>query len=303
MWEVIIVGGGPAGLSAALILGRCRRDVLLCDSGKPRNGKARWLHGFLTRDGISPAEFRRHAHEQLAAYPNVRTVEGEAVDARCLDGGFEVTFADGQTHATRMLLLATGVKEELPAIEGIDAIYGRSAFHCPYCDGWEQRDQPLAIFGRGRDGFRFALELSAWSNDLVLCTDGPSELSGEQLQRLSEAHIPVSEKPIERLESTDGQLERVVFVGGETLACNALFFKSVFSPGSDLATRLGCNLVEPGVVPTGAYETTNIPGLYVAGDASREVQLTIVAAAEGAKAAFAIHSALLKAEVPKKRSG
>lgn len=298
MLDVIIVGGGPAGLSAALILGRCRRNVLVCDSGQPRNGAAHSLHGFLTRDGISPAEFRRLGQEQLAAYKSVQTIVGEVVDARRMENAFQVTLADGSEHSSRMLLLATGVKDERPAIEGIEAIYGKSAFHCPYCDGWEMRDQPLAIYGRGREGFRFALELTVWSNDLVLCTDGPAELSDDERQRLSDAHIPVSEKPIARLEATDGQLERIVFVGGETLACNGLFFKTPFHPGADLATRLGCELLDPGVVPTGTYETTNVPGLYVAGDATREVQLAIVAAAEGAKAAFAINTALLKHDTP-----
>jgi thioredoxin reductase len=294
MYDVIVVGGGPAGLSAALILGRCRRRVLVCDAGRPRNAASHGLHGFLTRDGIGPADLLRIGREQLRPYNSVEVREVEVAGARCFDNRFEVTLSDGTRLRSRKLLLATGVVDHLPEVAGIEEFYGRSVFHCPYCDGWEVRDQPLAIYGRGEQGRGLALELTAWSDDLVLCTDGPAGLLAEDLKRLAEHSIAVREDRIARLEGTDGVLERLVFTNGETLARRALFFSAGQHQRSDLAAKLGCEFTDKGAVLTGEYETTNVPGLYVAGDASRLVQLAIVAAAEGAKAAFAINTALLK---------
>lgn len=293
----MIVGGGPAGLSAGLILARCRRRVLVCDAGRPRNAAAHALHGFLTRDGTPPGDILQIARDQLRQYPNLEFIEAEAVDGRRLEGGFEIGLGDGSSHRCRLLLLATGVVDQLPPIPEIEAFYGRSVLHCPYCDGWEWRDQPLALYGRGHKGTALALELTLWSRDLVLCTDGPMQLSHEDYGRLLKQNIPVREERIERLEGTDGMLQRIVFESGRRLARRALFFGPAFRQSSGLPMKLGCDLTEEGVVPTGTYETTSVPGLYVAGDAGREVQLAIVAAAEGAKAAFSINTALLQEDL------
>src|SRR6185436_3570317 len=178
--DVVIVGAGPAGLSAALVLGRCRRSVLICDTGKPRNACSLALHGYLTRDGISPKEFLAIGRRELAQYDTVRVRDVGAKDAQCgPDRCFTVTLDDGEVVACRKLLLATGVVDNLPEIDGIRELYGRSVFHCPYCDGWEVRDQPIAIYGRGSRGLGLSLELTAWSRDLVLCSDGPAEIDDE----------------------------------------------------------------------------------------------------------------------------
>jgi len=296
--DVVIVGAGPAGLSAALMLGRCRRSVLIVDSGKNRNAASHALHGFLTRDGTPPSEFLRLAREELTRYETVELRSGEVVAAECQSNAFCITLASGEEVHARKLLLATGVVDNLPGIPGFLELYGRSVFHCPYCDGWELRDQPLAIYGRGDRGLGVALELTAWSRDLVLCTDGPSEIDAESLERLARNRIAVREERVARLEGNgDGILQRIVFAAGEPLDRRALFFTTGQYQRSDLLMRLGCEFNDKGTVRTGKYETTHLPGLYVAGDASRAVQWVIVAAAEGAEAAFAINTDLVKEEL------
>jgi thioredoxin reductase len=295
---VIIVGAGPAGLSAALMLGRCRRSVLVVDHGRNRNAASHALHGFLTRDGTPPAEFLRLAREELARYPTVELRSGEAVAAECRSGSFYVTLATGEEVHSRKLLLATGVVDNLPDIPGFRDLYGRSVFHCPYCDGWELCDEPLAIYGRGDRGAGLALELTAWSRDLVLCTDGPSEIDAETLARLERQQIVVREERVARLEGNgDGILRQILFEQGKPLPRRALFFTTGQYQRSDLLMRLGCEFNEKGTVRTGKYESTHLPGLFVAGDASRAVQWVIVAAAEGAEAAFAINTDLLKEDL------
>ena len=297
MLDVVIVGAGPAGLSAALILGRCRRRVLVCDTHHPRNAASQALHGFLSRDGTSPLELRRLGREQLQRYGTVELRHIKVTDAARLNDGFELRLSDGTRLRCRRLLLATGVVDDLPKISGFEELYGRSVLHCPYCDGWEVRDQPLAIYGKGDRGRGLALELTAWSRDLVLCTDGPGELSPEDLARLARNGIEVGEDRIARLEGKDGSLERIVFTSGDVLERRALFFNTGEHERSDLPAKLGCEFTAHSTVRTGEYEATNVPGLYVAGDASRRVQLVIVAAAEGAEAAFAINTALLREDL------
>ena len=298
MYDVIIVGAGPAGLSAALILGRCRRRVLICDAGHPRNSASRGVNGFFTRDGIDPRELRRLGREQLRDYDSVELRDIAVIDAKRIQSGqFEVTLADQISISARKLLLATGVVDQLPELSGFQEFYGRSVFHCPYCDGWEMRDQPLAIYGRGQHGKGLAMELTAWSRDLILCTDGPSELGPEDQELLARHGIRIRDERIAALEGSDGILERIRFVTGEALTRRGMFFSTGEHQASKLAAQLGCDFTDKGAVNTGEYETTSIPGLFVAGDAGRWVQLTIVAAAEGAEAAFAINTALLKEDL------
>jgi thioredoxin reductase len=295
--DVVIVGAGPAGLSAALILGRCRRRVLLIDTNRPRNAKSRALHGFLTRDGIAPRVLRRIGREQLAQYETVRFARLEAVRARRIGPRFELVFSDGTRQRCRKLLLATGVIDELPPVAGVESLYGRSVFHCPYCDGWEFRDQPMAIYARDVRGVGLAVELKVWSDDLLLCTNGAVRLSPPHVRQLSRHGIQLRQERISRLEGANGQLQRIVFSNGESVDRTVLFFQTGQQQQSELAASLGCTFTRKGAVSTGKYEVTNIPGLYVAGDASGLVQLAIVAASEGAQAAFAINTALMKEDL------
>jgi thioredoxin reductase len=197
----------------------------------------------------------------------------------------------------RKLLLSTGVVDNLPDIPGFRELYGRSVFHCPYCDGSELCDQPLAIYGRGARGAGLSLELTAWSRDLVLCTDGPPEIEPDDRVRLERNGIAIREDRVIALEGADGVLARVVFENAPPLERRAVFFSTGQYQRSDLLERLGCEFNDKGTVRTGKYETTHLPGLFVAGDASRAVQWVVVAAAEGAEAAFAINTDLLKEDL------
>jgi thioredoxin reductase len=301
-YDCIIVGAGPAGLSAALMLGRCRRRVLVCEVGEPRNSRAKELHNYLTRDGISPLEFLRLARKEVEEYSTIEFVTAEVIDTRRTTDGFTVILSDRNELGARKLLLATGVVDDLPDIEGLQPLYGTSVHHCPYCDGWEWRDQPVAVYGRGDEGSALALGLTGWTNDLVLCTDGPSGLTRQQHQELTRVGIAVREDEIVRLEGQSGWLSRIIFAQGEPLPRRALFVCSGQHQRSDLALRLGCRFTPKGAVYTGSCEATDVPGLYVAGDASKEAQFVVVATAEGAEAGMAIHKALLKEDLAQNRT-
>ena len=294
MYDVIIVGAGPAGLSAALMLGRCRRSVILFDTGHPRNAASQAMHGFLTRDGTPPLEFLRMARAELRQYETVTIRDAKVVAAECRDSGFEVTIESGERMRGRKLLLATGVVDNLPPIDGFRDLYGRSIFHCPYCDGWEVRDQPLAVYGTGERALGLSLELTGWSRDLVVCSNGPAEIDADGRARLARHGIALREERVARVEGKDGILTHVAFADGSRLPRRAMFFTTGQSQRSDLMEQLGCTFNDKGTVRTGKYETTHLPGLFVAGDASRAVQWVVVAAAEGAEAAFAINTDLLK---------
>jgi thioredoxin reductase len=288
------------------MLGRCRRRVLVCDTGRPRNRWSHGVHGFLSRDGCTPAELNGIGRDELARYDTIEWRVAEVVEAEREPPGFRVRCADGTELRARKLLVATGVVDELPPLNGIGELYGRSVHHCPFCDGWEWRDQAIAIYGRGENGAGLALGLTVWSGDLVLCTDGPSELTPELRQRLAAQGIPVREERIECLEGVDGRLQLIVFVGGASVARHALFFSTSQRQASDLPARLGCRFTDGGAVATGKCEATNVPGLYVCGDASKEAQFVVVAAAEGAEAGMAISKALLEEDLavtpPQKRN-
>ena len=301
-YDCIIVGAGPAGLSAALMLGRCRRTVLVCDIGNPRNSRSSGLHNYLTRDGTAPGEFLELARKEVARYPSVEFRSVEVLDATSSTDGFRVVCADGRQPSARKLLLATGVMDELPDLEGLAPLYGTSIHHCPYCDGWEWRDQSVAVYGCAEEGSALALGLTVWTDDLVLCTDGPSRLAQEELDQLQTHGIEVREDRILRLEGTDGRLERIVFQNGESLARRALFVCCGQHQRSALARKLGARFTGKGAVNTGTCEATEVPGLYVAGDSSKEAQFVIVAAAEGSEAGMAINKALLKEDLAQKSS-
>jgi thioredoxin reductase len=294
-WDVIIVGAGPAGLSAALILGRCRRRVLICDRGTPRSWASHAMHGYVSRDGIPPEEFRREAHEELARYSSVSFRAEAVVTAQRMPGPrFKVLLEGGESASARKLLLATGVMDELPQLPGLERYFGVSIFSCPYCDGWEMRDLPIAVYGRGSRGFEMARAMTAWTQNILLCTNGPARLTPSQRAALSANDVAIDDGRIEALEGEGGQLAAIRFAGGRVTERRALFFDTPCHPQSELASALGCEMTASGAIRCGRYEASTIPGVFIAGNILKNVQLSIVAAGEGAQAAFGINRALTR---------
>ena len=292
MYDAIVVGGGAAGLSAALVLGRARRRVLVIDAGEPRNAPAAESHSFFTRDGAPPLELLRVGREQAAGY-GVEIRAGRVADAEVSEGGFVVRTEDGGRESARRLLIATGVVDELPDVPGLRERWGKSVLHCPYCHGWEIRDRPFAALARGAAAVELGTLLLGWTRDLVVLTDGPAELGEDDRARLARHGVAVREETVARLEGEGDRLERVVFASGESLAREALFVRPPQRPGSPLADRLGCERDENGRLRTDVFRQTTVPGVYVAGDLSGMYQQIVSAAAEGAMAAGGINRSLL----------
>lgn len=292
MADAAIIGGGPAGLNAALVLGRARRTVALIDDGKPRNRVTHASHGFLTRDGVTPAEFRELAHAELDRYPGVSRYDERVIRIEKAAGGFTVVTESRMLYA-RKLLLAMGLRDQLPNIEGLDTIYGQSAFTCPYCDGWEHRDEPIAVIARGAVGFHMAQVLTGWSADIVLCTHGES-LAEQEAIRLEGWGIPVRSSRIVRLESEQRQLRRILFEDGTSIERRAAFVHTKPVHGTGLYEALGCGKREDGSVLTDEMGKTTVEGVFAAGDAAHvRFNNLVIAAADGVKAAIAINAELI----------
>lgn len=297
----MIIGGGPAGLSAALMLGRCRRRVLVVDDGQPRNASAVELHGFLTRDGTPPLELLRLGREELDRY-GVDVRHGRVVTARALESpiSFEVTLETGAVFACRRLLLATGVNDEVPEVDGMRRYYGRGVHHCPYCDGWEARDKKLVAFGDPKHSAGLALNLLTWSDDVTVCTNGPASVPARRGAQLRKRGVKVVTKAVKALVGSEGEnawLQGLVFADGERIDADAVFLAVDRHQHSELPLRLGCEIDEKGAVKVRGAQRTRVPGLYLAGDAAADVSFAVVAAAHGARAAVAIHEDIEKEDL------
>lgn len=287
VYDCVIVGGGSAGLSAALMLGRARRKVMVCAKGNPRNAPAHKAHSFFTRDGTNPLELLRIGREQLKPYQTVKFKSIGVKEIKKFGERFVVIFDNGTEIQSRKILLAFGVKDEFPNIENFAEFWGKTIFHCPFCHGFEVRDKPLAVVGNGEVGVAMTALLKSWSPDLVLCTNGTADISGEQRKILAKHSVPVRVEKIIRLEGVNGQLESIVFATGDTLTRGGMLIRPVQHLRSDLARQLECQLSESGHIKIFDFNQTSVEGIYAAGDVTSPMQSIAVAVAQGAIAAGA----------------
>jgi thioredoxin reductase len=284
----VIVGGGPAGLSTALVLGRARRRVLVLDDGRPANAASNAIGGLLAQGGVAPAELRRAGREQLVDHSTVEMREGSVLDAQQLREGLAVRIEGGLAVRTRALVLAHGLRYDPPPLPGVEGLWGRSVFHCPFCDGWEVRDRPLAVHGSGPEAAHSALVVSAWSRDVVLCTDGPARLNGERAA-LERAGVRIREEPIRELAGRDGRLQRIEFADGRPERRDALFVRTHRDQPNGLAAALGCRLTPEGTIVTDGDGRTGVPGVYAAGDTATEHSRSVAnAIGSGSRVAYAV---------------
>jgi thioredoxin reductase len=288
-YDVVIVGGGAAGLSAALVLGRARRRVAVIDGGEPRNAPAAHMHGFLSRDGMSPSELLECGRREAAAY-GVEFVAGQVA---ALEPGFGVRLADGGTLRARRLLIATGATDELPQLDGARERWGRDFLHCPYCHGWEVRDQPLAVLGTGAGSVEHAHLVRQWSDDLIFFAHTYGLTAAERAQ-LEARGIRVVDGEVRRLVVEDDRLRGVVLGDGRMVERSAVFIRPSLSPrGAQLLKRLGCDLDDFGFVAVDRAGRTSVAGVWAAGNVTNPRAQVITAAGEGSAAAIALNADLV----------
>ncbi|WP_354700546.1 Thioredoxin reductase [Paraconexibacter sp. AEG42_29] len=298
-WECVIVGGGAAGLSAALVLGRARRRTLLVDAGRQSNLAAHGIGGLLGHDTRPAPDLYAAGHTELAAYPTVEVRRGEVVHGRRVPGaGFALDLADGRSVTARRVLLATGMDYRPPALAGLPPLWGRSVFHCPFCHGWEVRDQPLAVLDRGDTGAQRAVLLGAWSADVTLLTDGPPGLDDARAAQLAAAGVTVDDRHVAALRGDGDTLRAAVFADGAERPLGGLLVPVTLHQRTALAHELGAAIAPPGhlsaeTVQVDALSATSVAGLHAAGDLCGQMPTVANAIAAGASAAAMIVHGLM----------
>ncbi|MFC5403444.1 NAD(P)/FAD-dependent oxidoreductase [Cohnella soli] len=294
MLDCAIIGGGPAGLSAALVLGRSRRNVVLFDDNQARNKVTHESHGFLTRDGVKPSELREIARRDLAKYPSVELRDVSIAQAsRQADGTFLLTTRQNEHVRARKIILATGLKDILPDIAGLKAFYGQTLFSCPYCDGWEIRDQPLVVISEQPHAYHMAITASNWSMDLAVCTNGVDALTAEQIAKLASKGIRTYSQRIAELQGREGKLENIVFADGTALPRAAGFVGGQLAHAAPIPEMLGCAINGKGGIVVDELGKSSVEGVYAAGDnAIVSPSQIVISAAGGTRAAMGVNSAL-----------
>lgn len=295
-YDVIIVGGSYSGLAAGLALGRSLRRVLIIDNGKPCNSQTPRSHNFLTQDGKTPKEISTLARQQVESYPTVKFFSGSAIQGRKIDNGFEIRTASSETFEAKKLIFAAGIKDNMPDLEGYAQCWGISVLHCPYCHGYEVRKEKTGVLGNGEFGFTFAMLISNWTNDLTLFTNGQSELTSEQTQRLNKRKITITETEIESLQHQNGYLQQVLFRDRTATSMKALYVQSPFEQHCPIPESLGCALTEEGHLRTDPTQATTVPGIFACGDSTSRMRTVANAVATGTTAGMMVNKEMILEE-------
>lgn len=295
-YDVVIVGGGPAGLSAALALGRARKRTLVCDAGTPRNAAAVHVQNFVTRDGIPPKEFRRIAAEELRRYPNVELRKERVLSVTGERGAFQIQL-EMTTADARRVLLCTGLIDELPAIDGFSTLWGSSIFACPYCHGWEVQDRRFAYLAADAEALPYARLLRGWTADVIALTNGAFAVPADTAAQFSAAGLPIDERPIARLRSDGARLTGIELADGHLLERDVLFAHPR-QRQVEVVQQLGLALDAHGFVKVDeTTRETSVPGVYAGGDLITHAQGAVLAAASGTLAASRLNFAMMTQEI------
>jgi thioredoxin reductase len=292
-FDVIIIGGSYAGLSSALTLGRSTRNVLVIDAGMPCNRQTPHSHNFLTHDGDRPAEIYKVAKAEVSKYPTVKFLNAKADSVKQVEGGFSVGLEDGQYFTSRKLLLATGLKDTLPDIKGLAPCWAISAIHCPYCHGYEVKNEKIGLLMNGEHAFEMAKNLHLWNKDLTILTNGKSQLNAEQTEKLKSKSITILEDELVELEHQNGQLGNVVFKNGERLNFKAIYVKPEIEQHINFNEQLGFELTELKTIKVNEQQQTTAKGVYAAGDCTTLFRSLSFITAAGTIAAVMINKELI----------
>lgn len=293
-YDVIIIGGSYAGFSAAMALGRSMRKVLIIDSGNPCNKQTPYSHNFITQDGKKPSYINATAKKQVLKYPTVTFVEDKAVEAFKKETEFEILTERKEVFIARKLIFATGLKDLFPNINGFAACWGISILHCPYCHGYEVKNERTGIIANGDIGYDFTKMISNWTKDLTLFTNGKSSLTEDQTATLKKNQIAILENEIDYFQHNDGKIINIVFKGGTKIAIKALYARPPFEQHSHLPQELGCEMTEQGLIKVDSYQKTTITGIYAAGDNSTFGRSVALAVSSGSVAGAFINKELIE---------
>lgn len=297
-FEVIIIGGSYAGLSAAMSLGRSLRKVLIIDSGVPCNRSTPNSHNFLTQDGKAPADISELSREQVLAYDTVEIRNDLVVDCELVDNKFNVKTKSGQEYIGQKVLFASGIKDLLPEIEGFAECWGKSAIHCPYCHGYEYRDKKTGILANGDGAIHSAKLVSNLTEDLSIFTHGPADFSSEQIDSLKIKNINIIETPVKSIKHENGYMSHLVFEDDSTMEIDALYARLPFEQNSELPEKMGCEIDEQNFISINNFQETNIAGVFAAGDNSSGMRSLANAIAAGSLAGAIINSQLCDEDFP-----
>lgn len=290
--EVVIVGGSYAGLSAAMALGRSLRATLIIDSGKPCNRMTPHAHNFITQDGNTPDAIRAKALEQVLRYPTVQFEQGEVVQVTGTVGNFVVTTTEGKQIEAKSILFATGVKDQLPELEGVEACWGKTLIHCPYCHGYEVKEQPTGVWMNQEMALEYVPLIRHWTKEVVLLTDGPIDWDPAPLEKLG---VILHQARVKALHHKKGQLESVVLDDGPTLSIGVLYYPPKTRQHCDIPQQLGCTLTETGHIQVNSFQQTTVDGIYAAGDCATPFRAVAQATAQGNTAGAFINKVMVKA--------